>query len=104
MTKTCGTCANGNRGVVFCEIDGVMYGVDKVGSNNCEHYTERTDSVEKVAQDMLTCISRLSERGTCHMVFDEGLPACEYAGSLEPCYVMFDKRLQNLGVISSSLE
>lgn len=47
---------------------------------------------------MIYCIVRLSERGECGEVMDEGLAAREYNAGLTPCYQAFADRLEALGM------
>ncbi len=65
---------------------------------NCAglYYEERTESVEQVINEMIYCIVRLSERGECGEVMDEGLAAREYNAGLTPCYQAFADRLEAL--------
>ena len=53
-------------------------------------------SVEQVINEMIYCIVRLSERGECGEVMDEGLAAREYNAGLTPCYQAFADRLEAL--------
>ena len=49
MTKTCGTCGHGTRTAIACHALGLYPATWQA----CESWTERTDSLEQVALDML---------------------------------------------------
>nr|DAO05408.1 MAG TPA: hypothetical protein [Caudoviricetes sp.] len=106
MPRTCGTCAHcaDRHGPkqpmashVCMDMGTLIIDPDRP---NCAglYYEERTESVEQVINEMIYCIVRLSERGECGEVMDEGLAAREYNAGLTPCYQAFADRLEALGM------
>ena len=60
--KTCGTCSHGLRNIVYCEKtkpNANTSGLRAPDWAASKRYSERTDSVEQVARDMLKEINAL---------------------------------------------
>lgn len=53
MAKTCGTCAHGKPALVKCAIHRDEFPWLKKQKDTCADWTERADSVDQVAREML---------------------------------------------------
>lgn len=51
--KTCATCANGKPALIKCAIHREKFPCLKAQKDTCADWTERTDSVDQVAREML---------------------------------------------------
>ena len=64
--KTCGTCLHGLHNIVYCETNNPnanTAGLHGAGERACKRYSERTDSAEQVARDMLADLMLLANYG-----------------------------------------
>lgn len=96
MTKTCGTCdmafSNHNYPSLFYCHECCEY--VRFGDGVCEAYKERTDSVEKVALDLLAAIKAM--HNPCNE--DRCCSLADYGWPEGVCAYDFERRLEELGV------